>query len=117
MKQSLLKSKSFLFAVRVIGLSKHVREKQKEFDISRQVLRSGTAIGALVREAVQAESKRDFIHKLSISLKESSETEYWLELLFASKLITEPIYKSLLADCQELLRLLVSSIKTCKLNL
>ena len=72
MKQSILKTKSFLFAVRIVGLSKYVREKHKEFDISRQVLRSGTAIGALIREAVHAESKKDFIHKLNISLKEAS---------------------------------------------
>ena len=91
-------------------------ESKKEFVISKQLLRSGTSIGALVREAEQAESKKDFIHKLSIALKEANETEYWLELLNKSDYLDEAGFNSILADLKELLRLLTSIIKTSKIN-
>jgi four helix bundle protein len=82
--------------------------------LSKQVLRSGTAVGALIREAEQGESKADFIHKLAISLKEAKETEYWLELLFYSDYIEEKSYQSIYADVQEIIKLLTSIIKTSK---
>jgi four helix bundle protein len=81
MKENTVKDKSFAFALRVIKLAKYLENKKREFVLSRQVLRSGTAIGALVREAEHAESRADFIHKMSIALKEANETLYWLELL------------------------------------
>ena len=76
-----IREKSFAFAVRVVNLYKYLRAEKKEFVLSKQLLRSGTAIGALVREAEQAESKPDFVHKMSIALKEANESEYWLTLL------------------------------------
>ena len=79
-KKNIIKEKSFLFAIEIVGLYKVLAER-KEFVLSRQMLRSGTSIGANIREATNAQSKADFIHKLSISLKESDETYYWLELL------------------------------------
>lgn len=82
--------------------------------ISRQILRSGTSIGANVKEALQAESKADFIHKLSISLKEASETEYWLQLLKETEYLDQAAYKSMMCDCVELLKLLTSIIKSSK---
>lgn len=89
----------------------------KEYVLSKQCLRSGTAIGALVREAEYAESKLDFIHKLGIAIKEANETLYWLELLFETKFIDADSFKSIKSDAEELLKLLTASIKTAKSNL
>lgn len=86
----------------------------KEFVLSKQCLRSGTAVGAMIREAVYAQSNADFIHKLSIAAKEANETEYWLQLLQESGYIDKSVYDSISADCDELLRLLTASIKTSK---
>lgn len=82
MKENVIKDKSFAFAIRIVKLYKYLVKEKREFVLSKQLLRSGTAIGALTREAEHAESKADFIHKLSISLKEANETDYWIELLF-----------------------------------
>ena len=112
-KQNVISDKSFAFAVRVVNLSKHLFSK-KEYVLSKQVLRSGTAIGALVREALQAESRDDFIHKLSVSLKEANETQYWLELLRSTEYIKESDFKSLNSNLTELLKLLTSIIKSAK---
>jgi four helix bundle protein len=114
MKDNLIKNKSFAFSLRVIKLYKYVVETKKEYVLSKQILRSGTAIGALIYESEHAESKADFIHKLSISLKEANETDYWLELLFHSDYISQIEYESIKRDIQELLKLLVSIIKTSK---
>jgi four helix bundle protein len=81
MKENIVKEKSFCFAVRIVNLSKYLVEQKREFVLSKQILRSGTAIGALIRESEHAESKADFIHKLSIALKEANETDYWIDLL------------------------------------
>lgn len=116
MRKNVLKDKSFAFALRIVKMFKYLTEEKKEFVMSKQLLRSGTAIGALVREAEHSESKADFIHKLSISLKEANETEYWIDLLFQSGYIKEDDYKSLKEDGKELLRLLISIIKTSKSN-
>ena len=112
MKENIIKDKSFSFAIRTVNLCKHLTEKKKEFVLSKQLLRSGTAIGALIREAEQAESKADFIHKLSISLKEANETEYWLLLLRDTHYITAKEFESISKDISELLKLLISIIKT-----
>ena len=114
MGKSILRDKSYLFAIRIVKLSQLLQTDKKEFVLSKQVLRSGTAIGALVREAEFAQSKADFIHKLHIALKEANETEYWLSILFDTNYIEKSLSESLIADCKELIALLVSSIKTLK---
>ncbi len=114
MKDNVIKIKSFNFALRIINLYKYLSEEKREYILSKQLLRSGTSIGANVREAEHAESKKDFIHKLSISLKEANETEYWLELLFRSSYISDNEFKSISKDISEILKLLISIIKTSK---
>ena len=113
---NVLDQKSLLFALRIIRAYKYLMNEKQEFIMSKQLLRSGTAIGALVREAEFAESKNDFIHKLSISLKEANETDYWLTLLHESDYIDEESYLSIQSDCKELIKLLVSIIKKTKGN-
>jgi len=117
MKESVLKDKSYQFALRIIKLYKYVTTEKKEYVLSKQILRCGTSIGANIEEANQAQSKQDFIHKLSISQKEAFETDYWLRLLRDSEYLTEAQASSLLSDCQELQKLLTASIKTTKENL
>ena len=116
MRQSAIRDKSFAFALRVVRLYQYLQEQKREFVLSKQLLRSGTAVGALVREAEQAESKADFIHKLAIALKEANETEYWIELLTQTDYITPKSSESIRADLTELLKLLTSIIKTSKSN-
>ncbi len=116
MKENIIKDKSFDFAVRIVNLYKYLSDQKREFVLSKQLLRSGTAIGALVREAEQAESKADFIHKLAISLKEANESDYWIELLYKTDYLTEKEYKSINNDNRELIRLLTSIIKTSRNN-
>ncbi len=113
-EENTVKYKSFQFALRIIKAYKFLNSEQREFILSKQLLRSGTSIGALIREAEHAESKADFIHKMNISLKEANETEYWLMLLYESNYIEEKVYKSIIEDCQELIKMLVSIIKTTK---
>jgi four helix bundle protein len=113
---NIIKEKSFDLALNIIQLSKDL-QKKNEFVLSKQVLRSGTAIGALVRESQNAESSKDFIHKLSIAQKECDETLYWLELLFKSEYINEKIFNKINSDCTEVLRLLKSIILTTKQKL
>jgi len=113
-RRNVVKEKSFVFALHVVAVCRSLQAEQKEFVLSKQLLRSGTAVGALVREAEQAESKADFIHKMAIALKEANESEYWIELLFQSGLLEERSYTALHAEVVELLRLLISIIKTSK---
>jgi four helix bundle protein len=115
MKNNVLNPKSISFAVRIINLAKFLNE-QREYVIAKQVVRSGTAIGALIREAHFAESRADYIHKLHISLKEANESDYWILLLKESEYISEKEYQSLYFDVQELIKLLVATIKTTKQN-
>ncbi|HEX3069871.1 MAG TPA: four helix bundle protein [Thermoanaerobaculia bacterium] len=105
--------KSFAFAVRIVDLCRQLSEK-REWVLSKQLLRSGTAIGALIREAEQAESKSDFIHKLAIALKEANETEYWLLLLRNTDYLDASEFASLHRDNRELLKLLTSIIKSSR---
>ena len=114
MRESVVRDKSFAFALRVVKASRYLQEQKREYVMSKQFLRSGTAIGALVREAEQAESKRDFVHKMAIALKEASESEYWIELLNGSGYIDDENSTSLLADLVEILKLLTSIIKASK---
>ena len=102
--------------LRIMKWYQYFVENKKEFVLSKQLLRSGTAIGALVRESEHSESKADFIHKLSISLKEANESDYWIELLFRSNYLDDKEYHSLKADIDEILKLLVSIVKTSKTN-
>lgn len=112
--ESILRNKSFAFAVEVVRCCQTLFEK-KEFILSRQLLRSGTAIGALVREAKNASSKKDFANKLTIALKEADETVYWLDLLHETNYIETEKYNKLHVDCVELIKILTASIKTVKL--
>jgi four helix bundle protein len=116
MKTNPIKEKSFAFALRVVKLAKYLEWERKEFVLSRQVLRSGTAVGALVREAEHAESRADFIHKMSIALKEANETLYWLELLHQAEYIDEQSFQSIGADSEELIKLLTAIVKTSKVG-
>jgi four helix bundle protein len=111
---SILKSKSFDFAVRTIKLYQYLKKKYGEYIISQQVLKSGTSIGALIREAEFAESRKDFVHKLYIGLKEANEISYWLDLLFATDYITKKMFDSMKKDAIEILKMLVASVKTTK---
>ncbi|MEQ1676196.1 MAG: four helix bundle protein [Chitinophagaceae bacterium] len=113
-RNSILKSKSFDFAVRIIKLYKYLKRQHSEYELSNQLLRSGTAIGALIREAEHAESRKDFSHKLNIGLKEANESIYWLELLFATDYITRKMFDSMIRDATELLKMLIASVKTTK---
>ena len=97
-------------------MARFLREEKQEFILSKQALRSGTAIGALIRESEFAQSNADFINKLSIALKETNETDYWLSLLFDSDYIDNKLFESMSIDCDELMALLISSIKTVKNN-
>ena len=114
MKESILKEKSKSFAIRIIRFYQTLKDAHQEFVLSKQILRSGTSIGANIAEAFYAESEMDFIHKLSIAQKECSETLYWLDLLYATQHINEVGYNSLNTDATEIMKLLTSSIKTVK---
>ena len=116
MKENVLIDKSVLFASRIIKLHRYLIKSKKETIISRQVVRSGTSIGANINEANYGQSVADFIAKLHIALKETAETEYWLRLLILSEYITGKMGESLLDDCLEIKRMLIASIKTAKVN-
>ena len=114
MGKSILKEKSFRFAVRIVNLCKHLTIVQKEYVLSKQILKSGTSVGANIREAEFAQSNLDFIHKLSVSQKEINETIYWLELLKETSFINQGEFESLHYDATEVLKIITSSIKTMK---
>ena len=109
-----LHNKSYDFAIRIVNMVKYIKCSDKEYALTTQVLRSGTAIGALVREAEYAQSASDFINKLSIALKECNETLYWLNLLRDTSYIGEKEAQSIISDCRELLAMLITSVKTAK---
>ena len=115
-RKSVLKDKSYAFAIEIVGLMKFLQKEKKEFVLSKQILRSGTSIGAMVREAEFGQSKKDFVNKLSISLKEANETEYWLNILFDTNYIGIEQFEKLQSDCKELIAMLISSIKTAKID-
>ena len=106
--------KSFLFAVRIVKLCNYLVKKKKVYSLSKQLLRAGTSIGANLAESQQAQSRPDFISKLSIALKEAVETNYWLRLLHASNYLTDLEFRSIITDCQEIEKMLTSIIKTSK---
>ncbi len=115
MKENVIKSKSYQFSLRIIKLYKHLVEDKKEFILSKQLLRSGTSIGANIEEANGAQSKKDFIAKLHISLKEAKESHYWLRLIRDSNLADETLINSFIKDAEELIILLVSILKSSKI--
>ena len=116
MKDNILLDKSFIFAVRIVKLYKFLCSQKKEYVLSKQLLRSGTSIGANINEAQDAQSKNDFISKLSILLKEARETKYWIELLRETDYLTDKEANNILEDLIEVIKLLVSIIKTTKEN-
>ncbi len=114
LKENVIAEKSKAFALRIIKLYRYLCEDKKEYILSKQLLRSGTSIGANVKEAIRGQSKPDFYAKMNISLKEASETEYWLELLHESDYIDDNGFESIYSDCQEIVKILVSITKTQK---
>lgn len=114
--KSIIEEKSKRFAIRIIKLYKYLNAEKKEFVISKQMLRSGTSIGANVKEEEYGQSIADFISKMSIALKEAAETLYWLELLVQTDYITKEQYESISSDCIELIKILTSIVKSTKSN-
>ncbi len=114
MKENILKIKSKIFAIEIINLYKRLSDEKREFVMSKQLLRSGTSIGANICESEFAQTKPDFITKITISLKEANETNYWLELLFETQYIEQNVFEDLQNKCKELIKILVASIKTSK---
>jgi four helix bundle protein len=114
MMENIVATKSYAFAIRIVRLCRFLSTDKKEFVLSKQLLRSGTAIGALIKEAEHAQSKADFINKMNIALKEANETGYWLMLLKDTDYINEHEYASMDFDCRELIKLLASIVKTSK---
>ena len=114
MNENVIVEKSKALALRIIKLNRYLRDDKHETVIAKQILRSGTSIGANVREAVRAQSRADFLTKLTISLKEAEETAYWLELLYESDYIEEKAFKSIYSDVEEVIRILVSITKNTK---
>lgn len=111
---NLIEQKSYNFAIRIVNLYKYLINSQKEFNLSKQILRSGTSVGANVCEATRAQSKNDFIAKMSIALKESYETDYWLRLLKDTSYITEEEFKSIYVDCQDISNILAKILITSR---
>ena len=109
-----VEQKSFLFSVRIVKLARYLQEEKREYILSKQLIRSGTSIGANIVESQQAQSRADFISKLGIALKEACETNYWLRLLQATDYLSEPEFSSIIADCRELEKMLTSIIKTTR---
>ena len=116
MKENVVMDKSFSFAIRIVNMYR-VLCMRKEYVLSKQLLRSGTAIGALLRDAEHAQSIADFVNKLSIALKEANEAEYWILLLYKTRYISNLEYESIIGDCREIVRLLISIVKSSKQNI
>ena len=114
---NVIQTKSYAFAIRIVNAYKFLTNDQKEYVLSKQMLRSGTAIGALVAEAHHAQSSAEFLNKMNDALKEANETFYWVSLLRDTDYLSEQIYKSISIDCKELIALLVSIVKSVKSSL
>ena len=112
--ENVIRDKSFQFAIRIVRLYQYLSDTKKEYTLSKQILRSGTSIGANVAEAQQAQSRADFVSKTAIALKEATETKYWIELLFATDYLFQEEYESILSDCVELEKLLTVIVKSSK---
>ena len=116
-EDNVIKNKSYNFAIRIVELYKYLKNSKREFTLSRQILRAGTSIGANIEDAIGGQSKKDFISKLSIAYKESRETNYWLRILKDTNYITAEEFQSIIIDLNEIQKLLVTIIKTSKINL
>ena len=116
-KKNVIKDKTFDFSIRIVKLYKYLKDIKREFVMSKQLLRSGTSTGALIREAEFSESKNDFIHKMSIAQKEINETLYWLELLYKTEFLNKKQFESINNDALEIIKLITSIIKTTKQNI
>ena len=114
MNSAAVQEKSFRFAVRIVNLCRYLQTERKEYALSKQLLRSGTSIGANIAESQQAQSRADFVNKLNIALKEAYETNYWLRLMFETQYLTTQEFESIVADCKELEKLLIAIVKTSK---
>ena len=117
MENNVLADKTVSFAIRIVKCCKYLQTEKNEHIMSKQILRSGTSIGANAHEGFYAQSRADFINKLSISLKEASETSYWLNILYKTEYINEKLYVSLKNDIDEIIRIIISTIKTTKKNI
>jgi len=117
MKNNIVKNKSFDFAIRIVKLYQYLSSEKKEFILSKQLLRSETSIGAMIREAEHAESKSDFIHKFAVAQKEANEVIYWLELLKATDYLNQKEFENINNDAVSILKLITSIIKTSKSQL
>jgi len=117
MKKNIIREKTYAFAVLIVKLCRKLQEEKKEYVISRQLKKSGTAPGALVREADQAESKRDFIHKMSIALKEADESDYWLNILHDTNYINKEEFDKHIGLCLEIIKILTTIVKSAKTSL
>ncbi|SFL24094.1 four helix bundle protein [Proteiniphilum acetatigenes] len=115
--ENIVAVKSYAFAIRVVKLYKLLSQEKREFILSKQMLRSGTAIGALIKEAEHAQSKADFLNKMNVALKEANETEYWLMLMKDTEYLNEKEFQSIREDCSELLKLLISIVKSTKTSI
>lgn len=116
-RSNVIEEKSYSFSIRIIKLYKYLNEDKKIYAIANQILRSGTSIGALIKESAHAQSKADFLNKMNVALKEANETHYWLSLLHDTDYIKDNEYSSINKDCEELLKLLISIVKTTKNHL
>lgn len=114
MKQNIIKDNTFAFGKRVVRLAIYLEKDKQEYVLSKQIKRSGTAPGALVRESEHAESRKDFIHKLNIALKEANETEYWLQMIKEGDYISEKEFEFMYQDCTEIIRILAAIVKSSK---
>lgn len=115
--ENIVAVKSYAFAIRVVKLYKLLSQEKREFILSKQMLRSGTSIGALIKEAEHAQSKADFLNKMNVALKEANETEYWLMLMKDTEYLNEKEFQSIREDCSELLKLLISIVKSTKTSI
>ena len=109
-----VEQKSFQFAIRIVNLYRHLRLSKKEFVLSKQLLRSGTSIGANIAEAQQAQSRADFVSKMNIALKETAETDYWMRLLHATEYLSDQEFQSMIVDCREIGKMLTAIVKSAR---
>ena len=114
MKGNIIKEKTFAFGIRIVKLCKYLDETKREFILTNQLKRSGTAVGAMVMEAEHAESKKDFIHKMTIALKEANESIYWIQMLKAGEYISQKEFDSIHYDCEEIIKILAAIVKSSK---
>jgi four helix bundle protein len=114
MKRNVVKEKTYAFSVKVIRLCQYLQSEKKEFILSKQLIRSGTNPGAMVREAEHAQSRKDFVHKMSIGLKEINESEYWIDLLYDTGYISKDQYDSIMWEAKQVLKLMIAIVKTTR---